>query len=95
MSLTTTMQAAVPIWIAKLKKQPLDEIQKRIAEKSKDLPGLLGGKGEIMLFGGGKKGEAAEMFNQTAEAVALLSFLPGGISVFGHWETIHPESEEV
>jgi len=93
MSLTTSMEAAIPIWIEKFKKQPLDEIHKRMTEQSKTLPGLLGGKGEIMLFGGGKKGEAANMFNQTAEAIALMSFLPGGVSVFGHWETIHPEKE--
>jgi len=94
MSLTTSMEAAIPIWIAKLSKQPLDYVLKRMAEQSKTLPGLLGGKGEIMLFGGGEKGEAADMFNQTAEAVALMSFLPGGIHVFGHWESTHPEKEK-
>ena len=95
MPLTDSMQIAIPLWIGKLKKQPLDEILRRITEQSASLPELLSTKGEVMIFGDeNKKGDAAEMFNRTAEAVALMSFLPGGISVFGHWETIHPENEK-
>jgi len=94
-NLTSSLQIAVPLYIAKFKKQPLEEIHRRLKEQSGVLPDLLGGKGEIMLFGDeNKKGDAAEMFNQTAEAIALMSFLPGGVHVFGHWETIHPESEK-
>lgn len=92
MSLTTSMEAAIPVWIAKYKKQPLEAVSKRLNEQSAVFPDLIGGRGDV-LFGGGKEGEAADMFNQAAEAVALMSFLPGGVSVFGHWETIHPDSD--
>lgn len=56
--------------------------------KSKNLSQVLGEKGDVLLYGGGKKGEAAAIFNDLAEAIALLSFLPGGIEIFGsHWES--------
>lgn len=52
-----------------------------------DAADLFGERGDIMLFGGGKKGEAAELANRFAECVAILSFVPGGITIFGqHFE---------
>ena len=93
--LTSAMQAAIPIWIAKWKQQPWEMVWKRLGEQTKTLPDMLGSKGEILMFGGGKKGEATKLFNETAEAVALMSFLPGGIDIFGdHWETDHPGKDE-
>ncbi|MEK6609189.1 MAG: hypothetical protein AABZ30_16140 [Myxococcota bacterium] len=44
------------------------------------------------MFGGGKPGEVADLFNRTAKAIAVLSFAPGGVTVFGqHWEAQHPD----
>lgn len=44
-------------------------------------------RGDVMLFGGGKPGEAGELASQTAKAIAVLAFSPGGVTVFGrHWE---------
>jgi len=93
-NLTDAMQVAIPLWIAKLEKLPLEEIHRKMAEKAVILPDLLAGNGELLLVGGGKDGEVTKLFNQTAEAVALLSFLYGGVNVFGHWETIHPDERE-
>jgi hypothetical protein len=39
-------------------------------------------RGDVLMFGG-KKGEAAELFNRLANALAVLAFAPGGIKVFG------------
>lgn len=47
---------------------------------------VLAEKGDVLLFGG-KKGEAAGLFNGLAHAVTVLSFCPGGITIFGqHYE---------
>ena len=49
---------------------------------------VLAERADVMLFGGGKKGEAADMFNKTCFAVACLSFTPGGIDFMGqHYES--------
>lgn len=88
------IQLAILIWIKKMMNMPLEDVWKRLDEISGTLPSLLATKGEAFIFGTGKKGEAALMFSQVAEGVALMSFLPGGIHIFEHhWESIHPESD--
>ncbi len=43
---------------------------------------------EYLLFKSEKKGETAKMFNAVADAISVLSFVPGGITIFGsHWES--------
>ncbi|MCC6454476.1 MAG: hypothetical protein IT328_05995 [Caldilineaceae bacterium] len=39
-------------------------------------------RGDVLLYGG-KKGEAATLFGEFANAVAVLAFAPGGIRIFG------------
>lgn len=43
----------------------------------------LGERGDVMLFGGGKPGEAATLANEVAHMVAILAFAPGGVTLFG------------
>ena len=79
------MALAVPLYIAKLKAKggPDAEDYKRATEFSS----VLGERGDILLFGGGKKGECADMFDKCAFSVSVLSFCPGGVTVFGsHFE---------
>jgi len=46
-------------------------------------------RGDNLLFPSKKRGETAELFNGLAHAIAVLSFLPGGVETFGfHFETI-------
>ena len=46
----------------------------------------LGSHGDVLLFGSKKKGETADLFNRLARAIAVLSFCPGGVHLFGeHW----------
>jgi hypothetical protein len=55
--------------------------------KAREFSSVLGERGDVLLFGGGKKGESADLFNRTAAAIAVLSFCPGGVSLFGsHFE---------
>ena len=84
--LKSSLETAVPLWIEKLKEKG--------GPTSEDFSGLssisdiLGSRGDILLFGNGKKGEAAEQFNMVAKSIAILSFVPGGITLFEtHWET--------
>jgi hypothetical protein len=86
--LTIALEAAIPLWQMKLKKLPWSEVLSRV----KGVADLIGSKGDILQFGGGKKGEVAKVFNRAAEGIAVMSFLPGGVTIFGqHWEDQHPE----
>jgi hypothetical protein len=48
---------------------------------------VLAEKGDVLLFGSKQKGQAADLFNRLARAIAVLSFCPGGVHLFGrHWQ---------
>jgi len=49
----------------------------------RETSGMLGEHGDILIHGGGKKGQCADLFNRTAHAIAVLAFAPGGVEVFG------------
>jgi len=87
--LRTSLQAAVPLWIEELKRQPWEEIQ-RIAQESAQ---VIAEKGDILQYRGSKKGETAAAFNALAKGVAALSFVPGGVTFLGDkWESEHDSS---
>ena len=52
-------------------------------QKAQETSDILGERGEILLCGGGKPGERSDQFNRTAHAIAVLSFCPGGVTLFG------------
>ena len=87
------LSCAVPLWILQLKEYgvPTEEQVQKIC---REVPRLLGEHGDGLLNPGNKRlkkkpgTRPAEVFNRTAEAIAVLSFSPGGITIFGtHWET--------
>ena len=79
--LSSMLQVAVPLHIMRLKEKggPTQDDMKKAQETSD----ILGEHGDILLHGGGKKGEAADQFNRTASALAILAFCPGGVELFG------------
>lgn len=83
------MSAAIPLQIMGLKDKGGPSIED-LASLSKSA-NLLGEKGDVLLFGSTNKkdkGLCAKLFNETAKAVAILSFVPGGIDFFGqHYES--------
>ena len=80
------LSVAVPLHIGDLKKKGGPDSAD--FQKATSFSSTLGERGDVLLFGGKKKGEQAELFNKTAFAIAVMSFVPGGISLFGeHWET--------
>ena len=48
---------------------------------------------DILLCGGGKPGECADLFNRTAHAIAVLAFVPGGVTIFGATFEANPPPE--
>ena len=49
---------------------------------------LLGEKGNFLWSKSPRKGETAKVANAVADVIAVLSFLPDGVTVFGfHWES--------
>jgi hypothetical protein len=87
-SLEMMLGIAVPLWIEKLRHASWDYIMKRASECSD----VIVYEADNILYKSKKKGETAEAFNRLAEGIACLSFVPGGVTVFGkHWETIKRE----
>lgn len=85
MLLEETLAAAVPLHILDLKRQggPADSD----LEWAREFAWELGSHGDLLLYRGGKPGESARLFNQTARAIAILAFAPGGVHLFGqHWD---------
>ena len=83
--LGTALATAVPLHILELQERggPTDADMAELGSVAE----LLGEKGDILLFGGKKKGECAEIFNKTAFGIAVLAFAPGGVTLFGqHFE---------
>jgi len=82
--LKSALEAAVPLWILKWKDKTFAERTARAGECGD----IIAEHGDIIMFKGKKKGETANAFNALAEALAILSFQPGGVKFMGlHFET--------
>lgn len=83
--LSVSLSAAVPLRIMRMyEKGGPDDADFIRARKAGE---LLGEKGDLLMFKSKKEGETAKVFNETAHAIAVLSFCPGGIDIFGqHFE---------
>lgn len=44
---------------------------------------ILGSQGDVLLFGGGKPMLQHQIADQLARAVAIMSYIPGGVKLFG------------
>ena len=83
-NLIAYLTTAVPAWIEKVRKLP-PAVR---AAMAKDVVPVIEAKGDVLMFGGGKKGEAAHLFNELARGLAVLSFVPGGVKFAGmKWES--------
>ncbi len=84
--LRISLEAAVPLWQERLRAISWEVLQ----ERAREAADMIASKGDVLQFGGGKKGEAAQAFNRCAEAITILSFLPGGVTFAGlHFEAAH------
>jgi hypothetical protein len=55
---------------------------------------MLGEKGDVLLYGGGKPGEYTDLFDRTAKAYSVMAFVPGGVTVFGVQVEVKPTGNE-
>jgi hypothetical protein len=79
--LTISLSAAVPLRIMKLIRDggPSEADFERIKSYQEDLTT----RGSDLYFRNTKNNATATRFNQVADAIAVMSFLPGGITTFG------------
>ena len=81
--LADSLELSVLMRVSDLHRIPLIDLQNRLEIIREDTAQLLAEKGDILQFGGGKKGEVADIFNRVAESLALMAVvIPGGIKVF-------------
>jgi hypothetical protein len=89
--LSTALNVSISLRVLELMKKggPTDEDLDRIHVFLKDL----GEHGTDLYFPGNRKGSTTDRFEQIVEAVAILSFSPGGLTVFGrHYENQREEN---
>ncbi|MFD0855676.1 hypothetical protein ACFQ07_25770 [Actinomadura adrarensis] len=80
--LVIALEFAVPLHILEL----ADRTDTQRMEIGRRTARLIGEKGDILMFGGGRKGEVADAFNALAQGLAALAYQPGGVEAFGrHW----------
>jgi hypothetical protein len=83
-----SLEVAVPLWQERL----LDYGEGGRRIRSRVCVDALACRGDILQYGipgGGRKndGRVGDVFNRLAEGIALGSFQPGGVRMFGrHWE---------
>lgn len=89
--MAASLEVAVPLWQERVASLSADE---RLA-KVGDISQMLAEKGDVLQYGGGKRGEAAACFNALAEGLAILSYCPGGVTFLGqHWEAAEGASRQ-
>ena len=86
------LQVAVPLWVDKFWNQPFEEL---VAQGQKNVA-WLSENGDSLMLPGRREGDTAKSFNAVAENLAILSFCPGGVDVFGlHFETKEDHCAEI
>jgi hypothetical protein len=85
MPLLLTLEVGVPLRAHEIKSRggPSDFDLQRCREFAT----TLGSKGDSILYRSKNKGETADLTAQLIDALAVLSFFPGGVTFLGqHWE---------
>lgn len=97
--LATALSAAVPLWILRFAETTNPDLRwTELQTRLKRLNGDDVHRGmnfcelmEYTLHKGPKEGDSASAFNALAESIAIMAFLPGGITAFGqHFEYKEP-----
>lgn len=87
--LKTMLPMAVTLDIMRLKGVPWAEVQAMAQGHAQ----FIAEHGDNLLFLGPKKGDTSKAFTKFSQGIAALSFVPGGVNIFGlHFEATHPDS---
>jgi hypothetical protein len=90
--LIASLETAVPLWTAELSGTPLNTL----LGGGPALARVIAESGDVLQFRGSPKGAAAEAFNALARALAILSFLPEGVTFCGVcFRHVHPNEKAV
>lgn len=83
-ALQPSLEFLVPLRIVELQQQGgiTDDDLERIRPYADELAG----RADAMMYDS-RSPEAKGLLTKLVDAIAVMSFLPGGITVFGHWET--------
>lgn len=86
--LSIALQAAVPMWIDRLKDRPVEYL----LERAQVCGAAVSERGDILQFRSKKKGASAEVFNRCAEGLACMALVAkGGVTFLGmHFEVPQP-----
>ena len=86
--LQASLAAAVPLWCAEIRARGAANWERVVPARSHELARIIAEHGDIIQFRSKKRGETAAAFNALAEALALMSFAPGGVRFLGdRWES--------
>lgn len=90
-TLVAALQAAVPLRIAELQRLQGETRTLQALKWARMAADPIASRSDILLYVGGKRGEAAEVFGHMARGLAALAHNPGGILFAGtHWCIEHP-----
>jgi hypothetical protein len=81
--LIDTLDLAVPMWLELLAALDEAERDRHIWWWAKTAIQPVCERGDVLMYGGGKKGQAAEVFNYLASGLAALAYCPGGVNFAG------------
>lgn len=86
--MTAALECAVPIWIEKLRDQPVEHL----LERARVCGEHIAARGDVLQFKNEKAGASAEAFDRLAEGLAALALVAdGGVTFLGvRWEAKRP-----
>lgn len=88
--LIETLRFAVPLYMDEMR----DWSFERRAEAAHVATDAVAYRGDVLMYGGGRKGQVAEVFNHLARGLAAAAYQPGGVDFAGqHWCTDHDPCE--
>ena len=93
MLLRTSLSAAVPLHIAELQRAggPTDQQFQDTVMVAQ----VLAAHADDLLFGAKESGRVTSLFNMLAKGLAVLAFLPGGVTIFDlHFEASRIADEQ-
>jgi len=81
-ALVLTLEVAVPLRISELASMPAEQRHAVCSRWAAEAVDEIASKGDVLQYGG-KRGEAATVFNHLASALAALAVQPGGVTFAG------------
>jgi len=82
--LLNILEMAVPLWVLEYKNKNISS--KETQDEIKEIVSFLGEHGDALFFK--QKDLTKDAFNKLAKGIAILSFAPGGVDLFGkHWDS--------